>query len=149
MSVCVCLHVEVGVPGRWRAVVLALTAPHLAISDVFAVYLEELLRESLLLLGGGRHHSGLAQRWEHGRVHAVLFGRAIGVLEVGRGRVKNGEEEENSLELRSRQACLKMSTEQESQFTWRYVVQLKLSDFIKQRQQRLSCLGAHTHTHTH
>lgn len=62
---------------------MAMTSSHLAIGDVFAVYLEELLCESLLLFGGGRHHSGLAQGWEHGRLDAVLSGRAIRVLRVG------------------------------------------------------------------
>lgn len=59
--------------------------PYLAISDVFAVYLEELLCESLLLFGGGRHHSGVAQGWEDRGVDAVLSGGAIGVLGVGGG----------------------------------------------------------------
>lgn len=82
---------EKGAPVCSYALILVATSSYLAVSDVFAVYLEELLCESLLLLRGGRHHSGLAQGWEHGRLDAVLSGRAIGVLEVGRGGLQMGK----------------------------------------------------------
>lgn len=59
------------------------TVSYLAISDVLAVDLEELLCEGLFLLGGGWHHSGLAQGREHWRVNAFWSGGAIRVLEVG------------------------------------------------------------------
>lgn len=59
------------------------TVSYLAISDVLAVDLEELLCEGLFLLGGGWHHSGLAQGREHWRLNAFWSGWAIRVLEVG------------------------------------------------------------------
>lgn len=94
-NVCVCVRISVQTTdnrchARPYSFVPVVTSSYLAISDVLAVYLEELLCESLLLLGGGRHHSGRAQGWEHGSLDAVLSGRAIGVLEVGTSRVAKG-----------------------------------------------------------
>lgn len=58
---------------------------NLFISDILAVDLKKLLCEGLFLLGGGWHHSGLAQGREDWGMNAFWSRGAIGVLEEKEG----------------------------------------------------------------
>ena len=57
---------------------------HLAICDVLAVDLQELLCQGLLLLRGRRHHPAVAQGREHWGVDSFWSGGAIRVLNTQR-----------------------------------------------------------------